>query len=413
MLLAASAVSRSTLRRLALTALAAATLGLSACGGGDRSVEYKPTAMLVFGDEHSAITEFQVTGSAQTITGMTWAIDSVFETDARVCLPSAQCTSDADIAVGAQFFELTEPQWRFVATGDDDLPRSYWLIRDGKQSASAADTPTVQRRSLVTFGTLPPYGCTNNNWVQRVAASFGLGFRDQTGCANDGIGAVNHAEPGRTAEQVMADLVAYTDQMRKGVLVTVMVGQHDIMEQYRLVMAAPEGDRSAALSSSVSVLAQRGDRLARAIKSVTDTGAQVILVKTPNLSRSPFANQDGQDSSILNELSAAFNRALYINPEISRLGRSIAGVDTDEVTLINSSASGYTNDVAACDPKKLFDPETGLLVVDEDDMPRVCTNITLGVSDASGYVWATPRHLGPGAHNYIGSVAFNRASEQF
>lgn len=413
MLLAASAVTRSTLRRLALTALAAATLGLSACGGGDRSVEYKPTAMLVFGDEHSAITEFQVAGSSQIITGMTWAIDSVFETDARVCLPSAECTSDLDIEDGAQFFELSEPQWRFVPTGDDGLPRSYWLIRDGKQSASAADTPTVQRRSLVTFGTLPPYGCTNNNWVQRVAASFGLGFRDQTGCANDGIGAVNHAQPGRTAEQVMADLTEYRAQMRKGVLVTVMVGQHDIMEQYQLVMAAPEGDRSAVLSSSVSLLAQRGDRLARAIKSVTDTGAQVILVKTPNLSRSPFASQDGQDSSVLNDLSGAFNRALYINPEISRLGRSIAGVDTDEVTLINTSTSGYTNGVAACDPKKLFDPDTGSLVVDVDDMPRVCTNISLGVTDASSYVWATPRHLGPGAHSYIGSVAFNRASEQF
>jgi hypothetical protein len=410
MLLAASAVSRSTLRRLALTALAAATLGLSACGGGDRSVEYKPTAMLVFGDEHSDLTDLTVgTSSPQTVRGVTWAVDGVVGTSSRVCLTSSACTADGDVVPNVVFAETTPPTRRYQSLNDANSPRSVVLIEDGTASSSTnsgvpAGTP-LQRRTVLT------YLCSGNNWVQRVANSFGLGFSTVNGCASDGTGAQSFADPGNKVADVISDLRAQRGQMREGVLVTVMVGQHDIIEQYELVKAA--GFTNAAIQSAEGILADRGRALASEIRSVTDTGAKVILVKTPNLSRSPFAGTEGR-GSVLNDLSEALNQAVYVNPEISRLGRKVAGVDTNDVTLLNTTTTGYTNDAAACDPALLVDPAANTLVTDIDDMPRVCNTFTLksGIN-STAYVWATPRHLGPGAHSFIGSVAFNRAANQF
>lgn len=410
MLLAASAVSRSTLRRLALTALAAATLGLSACGGGDRSVEYKPTAMLVFGDEHSALTDLTVgVSSPQTLRGVTWAVDGVVGTNARVCLPSAACDVAGDNLADVAFQQATPPTSRYEPLNDEDSPRSIVLIEEG--TASASNNPSVSVGDALKRRTILTYSCSGNNWVQRVASSFGLGFSTLNGCASDGTGAQNFAAPEKKVADVINDLQAQRGQMRGGVLVTVMVGQHDILEQYELVRTA--GFTNDAIGAAEGVLRARGLALATAIKSVTDTGAKVILVKTPNLKRSPFALTENR-GEVLDRLSEALNQAVYINPEISRLGRLIAGVDTDEVALANTTTSGYTNEVAACEASLLFDPAGSTLVTDIDDMPRVCSTFTLksGIT-ASAYVWATPRHLGPGAHSYIGSVAFNRASNQF
>lgn len=410
MLPVAAAVSRSSLRRWALTALAAATLGLSACGGGDRSVEYKPTAMLAFGDEHSALTDLTVgTSSPQTVRGVTWAVDGVVGTDSRVCLPSATCDVAGDNLADVVFQQSTPPISRYEPLNDEDSPRSIVLIEEG--TASASNNPSVAIGDPLKRRTVLTYSCSGNNWVQQVANRFGLGFSTLNGCTSDGTGAQNFAAPEKKVADVINDLQAQRGQMRDGVLVTVMVGQHDILEQYELVRTA--GFTNDAIVAAEGVLRARGLALATVIKSVTDTGAKVILVKTPNLKRSPFAVTETR-GQVLDRLSEALNQAVYINPEISRLGRLIAGVDTDEVALANTTTSGYTNEVAACEPSLLFNPADNTLVTDIDDMPRVCSTFTLKSDiNPSAYVWATPRHLGPGAHSYIGSVAFNRAANQF
>ena len=256
------------------------------------------------------------------------------------------------------------------------------------------------------------YECAaTSTWVKWVARSFGLGFGTQTNCAGDGSGATNYAAAGRKVNDVIADLQAQRGQMRDKVLVTVMVGQNDIMEQYAIVKAA--GYTNASILAAQEVLKSRGLALASAIKSVTDTGAKVILVKTPNLKRAPYAISEGR-GSVFNDLSEALNQAVYVNPEISRLGRSVAGVDTNDIVLVDTTSTGYTNDTEACDAARLFDPATNTLVTDDNDKARVCTGITLksGIS-SSVYIWATPLHIGPGAHSYIGSLAYNRAAEQF
>jgi len=413
MLLAASAVTRSTLRRLALTALAAATLGLSACGGGDRSVEYKPTAMLVFGDEHSAFVSVTVPGDGhpdKVIQPLTWGVDPVLRVPVRICPQGGVCDGTDDITEEGDF-SPAEPQSITFEAGAPDLtsPPTIRVLQQGTftytPTGSQDPEPATRVFSFV-------YECDASPiWVKGVARSFGLGFGEQTGCAGDGAGATNYAQPGAKVADVIADLADNRGAMRDGVLVTVMVGQNDIVEQYNLVKDA--GFTNDAIEDAESVLRERGLDLASAIKGVTGTGAKVILVKTPNLKRSPFAIAEGR-GDVLDRLSEALNQAVYVNPEISRLGRSIAGVDTNEVVLANTTTSGYTNEVAACDAGALFDPADSTLVEDIDDMPRVCSTFTLksGINP-SAYVWATPRHLGPGAHSYIGSVAFNRAANQF
>jgi hypothetical protein len=406
------AVSRLTLRRLGLTALAAATLALSACGGGDRASDYRPDAILVFGDEHSALTTYEV--GAQSLTGATWAIDGVVVTNSRICAAGADCAVEANALPETVTFTAPDtPDWTYAALGGTEAPRSFVLTQLGTAGAAGggvAQGAAVQRRLVLT------YACTSNNWVQRVARSFGLGFRDATGCETDGTGGQNFASPGKKGQDVITDLNSQAALIKKGVLVTVMVGQHDILEQYALVMAADPANRSAVLGSAKSVLEARGRALAGAVKAVTDKGAKVILVKTPNLSRSPFAiAEDSQ--AILDELSTAFNDALYINPEISRLGRMIAGVDTDRIAKITTSDSGYINGQAACASNLLFNAAVAAphpLISDIDQRPRYCHALTLrsGVNP-NRYVWATDRHLGTGAHEFIGSLAVNRASDQF
>ncbi|MFN3914914.1 MAG: hypothetical protein ACK4K3_08365 [Aquabacterium sp.] len=428
MLLAASAVSRSTLRRLALTVLAAATLGLSACGGGDRAEEYQPTAMLVFGDEHSAFTTITVgSGStAKTLQPITWGVDAVQVNVQRLCYEGTACdgTLITDLLSSTEVvtFTATTPLSVAFSVGADATAlrtvisnQAGTYTRDGDSS-----TQNAQLVSSLTYLCGPAANFPAPNWVVGVARSFGLGFGAETNCSTDGTGAINDAEAGDKVADVIAKMQARRGQMKEGVLVTVMVGQHDILELYAQVMAE-SSNRSAVLASAESELQRRGQALASAIKSVTETGAKVILAKTPDLSASPYAREAGQDASVLRRLSVALNQAVYVNPEISRLGRSVAGVDTDDLAQIE----GYVNGAAACDPDKLVDPETNDLLNEADpqysseidyftDMGRVCTNLTLksGV-DPSVYVWSTPVLLGPAAHSYISSVAFNRAANQF
>jgi lysophospholipase L1-like esterase len=431
--LAASAVSRPTLHRLALTALAAATLALSACGGGDRAEEYQPKAMLVFGDEHSAFTTITVGsgGTAKTLQPITWGVDAVQGNEQRLCYEGTACdgtlTTDLLSSTEVATFAATTPLSVVFSVGADATAlrtvitnQSGTYTRDGDLS-----TQNAQLVSSLTYLCGPAANIPAPNWVVGVARSFGLGFGSQTNCSTDGTGATNYAEVGAKVADVIAEMQAQRSQMRDGVLITVMVGHHDILELYTQVMAEAT-NRPAVLSSAESELQRRGRALASAIKSVTDTGAKVILAKTPDLSASPFANEAGQDAvAVLRRLSDALNQAVYVNQEISRLGRSVAGVDTDEIARVASSSSGYVNGAAACDPDKLVDPETNTLLDESDsqyssafdyftDMGRVCTNLTLKTGvNPSNYVWATPIHLGPGAHSYIGSVAFNRAANQF
>lgn len=410
MLPAVSAVSRSTLRRWALTALAAATLGLSACGGGDRSVEYKPTAMLVFGDEHSAFVAVTVPGDGnpdKVIQPLTWGVDSVLTSPVRLCPQGGACDGSDDITGNGTFTPATPQSIEFEAGPDTSTPPAIRVSQSGSFAPEGGGSPVAALRisSLI-------YDCSASPiWVKSVATAFGLGFGTQTGCGSDGTGATNYAAPGHKVADVITDFQDNRSLMRNGVLVTVMVGQNDIVEQYELVKTA--GFTNTSIEAAETVLRNRGVALASAIKSVTDTGAKVILVKTPNLKRSPFAIDEGR-GDVLDRLSEALNQAVYVNPEISRLGRSIAGVDTNQVVLANTTTSGYTNEVAACEPSLLFDPADSTLVADIDDTARVCSTFTLkaGITQSS-YVWATARHLGPAAHSYIGSVAFSRASNQF
>lgn len=430
MLLAASAVSRPTLRRLALTALAAATLALSACGGGDRAEEYQPKAMLVFGDEHSAFTTITVGsgGAAKTLQPITWGVDAVQVNVQRLCYEGTACdgtlTTELLSSTEVATFAATTPLSVVFSAGADATAlrtvisnQAGTYTRDGDLS-----TQNAQLVSSLTYLCGPAVNFPAPNWVVGVARSFRLGFGAQTNCSTDGAGATNHAEAGDKVADVISKMQAQRGQMKEGVLVTVMVGQNDILELYTQVMAETT-NRSAVLGSAESELQRRGRALASAIKSVTDTGAKVILAKTPDLSASPFAKEAGQDAAVLRRLSDALNQAVYVNPEISRLGRSVAGVDTDDIARVETSSSGYVNGAAACDPDKLVDPETNTLLASPqysselnyfNDMGRVCTNLTLksGVNP-SAYVWATPVHLGPGAHSYIGSLAFNRAADQF
>ena len=412
MLTAASFDVRSPLRRWALCALAGATLALSACGGGDRAEDYKPSAMLVFGDENSAFTTLTVAGGSnpdKTLQPITWGVDTVASVLLRTCETGTVCdgTSDSDLITEAGDFDPTEPYSMHYEVGTDpDAPRTVWVYQDGSFTPDGGDVRDAQRVFQLV------YSCSANaNWVKGVARSFGLGFGEQTDCASDGAGATNYAAAGHKVADVIADLQARRGQMSDKVLVSVMVGQNDILEQYAIVKAA--GYTNASILAAEDVLKSRGLALASAIKSVTDTGAKVILVKTPNLKRSPYAISEGR-GSVFNDLSEALNQAVYVNPEISRLGRMIAGVDTNDIVLVDTSSSGYTNDVSACDLALLVDPATNTLVTDENDMARVCTTFTLksGIT-SSAYIWATPLHIGPGAHSYIGSLAYNRAADQF
>jgi len=248
------------------------------------------------------------------------------------------------------------------------------------------------------------FDCAANPlWVQSVAALYGLVFPQCNPQAIPGPVSRIYA----TAGAHVADLGLQIDQQianggfQSGDLATVLIGQNDVIDQFKQYPAISEDQLQANLSQAAVDLATQVNRLA-------DLGVKVIVSTIPDLSLTPFAGDPaGADAALLDRLSSNFNIKMRRN--IYNDGRRIGLVQLDEyLGTIRNFGLGYVNStLAACLPTA--------------PLPT-CTTNTLGTdananppppvptpASATTWLWADSLHLSAGGQNTLGSLAVQRA----
>lgn len=403
-----------TLRRWGLVALACSAVALSGCGGGSRAKEYVPDRVVTFGDENSAIESYSSValntsgGTAKTVYGLTYSVNSVAFTDVAYCTNQTGTTlcDTADKLTGITAFTKGSGNvYLLDAVNTGDTQNVVTLIDLG-----TGDYPTVTGGPLKrTINEL--FLCYNNTiWVQIVAHNFGKGYQSQ--CPLDRSGAENYAAYGAKVQQINDQIAANRGRLSKGVLVTLMAGQNDILEVYAAVQA-----NTLTEASAIAELKLRAAAMARGVRDIISTGAKVVLALTPDLGESPKAFESGGDSARLKRLTQAFNDALYITELGNTSGRNLAGVNPEPYTNTQTRSAAYIYRTAVCDPAKAVRPDGSAIGggdADANAKIKYCNANTLVTSGSiSTYMWADDQHFAPLGHSLIGTAAATRIANQF
>ncbi len=327
-------------------AASAVLLALAGCGGGDTVDDFSPRRLLVLGDETSVI----------TADGLKYSVNAL---DPVAPAP----------APGAS-----------APTGVDNPPAG-------------------------------PIDCRANRlWIQVIAEEYGFGFEE---CNSDPAGTPQRGIIYATARARVADIAAQvgaheaSSSFTSSDLVTVFVGQHDILDIYASVTAADQcryavadPDRSGVAARSAR---ERGAALGRQINAIARNGdgGRVLFVTVPNQGATPFARQQPTDFNrrdCLHNLTDAFNAGL--RTDVVADGRQVGLVAIDEqVELILDD-----NDRFGFDDANVTDatcrPETPL--------PNCTTGTLKYAASSDDYLWADDLHFGPELHDLLGDLATSR-----
>ncbi len=427
--------------RIGQVALACATLSLlSACGGGDRAEEYRPDRVVALGDENSAFASVSVPGSpAGEIKGLVYSVNAVLPVIGfcNAGTPTQRCNEDGiegtadDVFEGSNFEftagDLTLP----LGTGsyvppDGDIVNLVRLLGLGGLTYTNSATPAAE----VTVASpnakrdvLMQYQCSVSvTAVQYIAHYFGKGFADA--CPLDAGGAYTYAE----ADKKVADLQVQVNRAQaaghigKGSLVTIWIGQNDIIE------IAEDGSMSD--ESKVFEAKQRANNLAQIVKQVFSSGAKVVVIGVPNLALSPWgASRTALAASLVN----AFNTTLELGDKATGIkglqeytfrGRDYTFVRAGDLTADYAGSTSYVNnrfcpneDHRTADAKVVptISP-TGAIVAQTGNRFDVqfCTSAlpVLGGSPST-YIWADDYRLGRPVHEAIANTAMIRIVNQF
>jgi len=387
-----------TLRQMGLVAMACSIAALSACGGGSRAKAYAPDRVVSFGDENSMIDSFtsanllNSTGSAQTtLRGLTYTVNPVVASTSYCALgggtvgggSTVACSSN-DSTVDSSTFDSTTGVSKGVVL-DSNSPNVVTLITTGLATISSTASQPA-KKSLVTG-----YNCAVSSiWIQVIAHNFGKGF--STKCPLDVGGAETYAAKDARVADVANQVNANIGQLGKGVLVTIMAGQHDILDLFDQVTVA----HTKSEADATQELLGRASTLANVVRQVISTGAKVVLAQTPDLGESPKAyGLSATDRDILKRMTDAFNKKLYISEMgTSVAGRDVAGVPSDSYTNQTLRVAGvdYTNQ--ACNKAAVTRPDGA------------------SASSTTTYIWADDTHVTPYIHGQMGLAGANRAFNQ-
>ena len=306
---------------------------------------------------------------------------------------------------------------RLLVFGDEAslLTRgSSATARDGKKYTINGFTPdTTPAYSTLDCG-------INPLWVQWLATNYGFVF-EQCNYTGGPAAAFNYA----TAGAKVADAVGQVDAwLNAGSsfgptdLVTVMVGQNDIIEIYEAYVAA--GDTSqVAQDQAVTDAFNRGKALAALfttkITNKSNKKARALYVVIPDVGKTPYGLSPGVDSALLSRMTfgvssnkfEGFNLGLRDN--IENNGRSLGlvnGYDLFNDLIRNEDlANSYgIGDVTSAGCLESSWPANNI-----GNPAAWCNSLTLvdpGVAyNDNYYLWADDRHFGPQPHLLLGERA--------
>jgi hypothetical protein len=426
-----------TLRRAGLVALACSAALLSACGGGNRAQDYYPNNIVSFGDENSAIVTYDsstYTGGSPNLTdqsgqptklvGRVYTVNTVGYTLPLTCslsgssatLPYTACPSSTGVTLGTPVTDSND----VVFTGSDGGYGTY-VTRFRYDGTNQQTYNMIDSCNASTI------------WVQVIAHSFGKGYQNQ--CPTDVMtGAMTYAAYGARIADVVNQVAAHRSELGSGVLVTLMVGQWDVLDVYQQVKAGtPE-------QTGISTVISRAQQLSDLVDSIVATGAQVVLAAVPDLGTSPLsaseASINGAYPGFLTDLTVAFNNKLVTSVGRNHYGNQVAVV---EPATFSNAATGdptYVYNAPACDPTKTYLPGTNTVthtgqLAPEDYFGNAsqpytsvlfCNSATDPVSGQTWldpntvnqvYMWADQIHLSATGHSLLGSTGAALAANNF
>jgi len=396
-------VNRRRLGWIALACSAAGlAMGLSACGGGSRNSFFAPGSIVSFGDENSAFSDFTSASfkrpdgtTGATVRGFTYTVQSAVVGTPVVC---------ADTTAGQPSTPAKDCAATNGGTVTSPTLNGYYAFDFYTSTKLEVEGPN-QRTTTKAFNCGSP-----SIWVQVLARAYGRGFRSQ--CAIDPYsGAVSYAAFGAKTDDVIAQIAAHRGELNGSTLVTIMVGQNDILEQFNAIRASTTSEAAA-----IAELQARADRMANAVKDAIGTGAKVVLALTPSLNNSPKAVASVADADLLSKLVVAYNDRLYVRGLGNVSGRDLVGVNPDSFTNTTTRNNSYNYVTPLCPASGLTKPD-GIVTTgsepDADANVRFCNTAGPLNGSIGTLMWADTVRFGPLGHSLIGSLAYNRARQQF
>jgi hypothetical protein len=238
-------------------------------------------------------------------------------------------------------------------------------------------------------------------WSQAVALYYGILFPEcNPGGAASTTGQMR-AVAGAHAADLKQQISSFeaNDAFVDGTLVTVLIGQHDVLDQYLAIK-----DGTTTFDDATKVLEAAGTALSVQVNRIAKAGGKVLIATVPDLGLTPFGRNEGEaGSESLTQLARSFNNKLrggLIND-----GRKIGLILTDEMieAMVTSDSYNWTDpactvDVPACSTLTLATTTT-------PTMPALPTRTTV-----DSWVWADATHMGAGAQTVLGTRAADRAS---
>lgn len=405
-------------RRLAHTgvALAAATVLLAACGGGDQVKRFQPTstgtgaAMLSFGDENSALVEVPVGGSGAvtSIKGFKYGVNSVGLTPVPV-----------PASLGSRTPASSQPAWTLFPTVTPEpgtlavsaLNNGAFVVQQNfvLNTVFTGGQPDAGVELVYSYA----YNCGDYPlWIQSLARSYGLGYQPQ--CPADAAGgAVTYAAAGATVADTAAQVASHRGEIGSNTLVTIMAGQHDILAAYKQVR-----DNGKDLGVAKNEMTAKGKELAAVINEIYDRGAHVLFVRLHNLGFSPLARADGttgQDR--MRELTLAFNTGLLINVRNDGIRVGLVNFYDRSFELDRyPSYAGVTDISSSVCSATVYKPDGSAVAAAPAGVPGgdpllYCNTLTVDRA-AESYFWSDSFNLAPRGQAYLAQWAYRRAFDE-
>jgi outer membrane lipase/esterase len=237
--------------------------------------------------------------------------------------------------------------------------------------------------------------CTANPiWIQALATSYGLVFPQCPGTSSiddpvSRIYAFNGALVADLGTQIDAALNngGFTDQD----MVTVLIGQNDVIQQFKQYPAIGE-------EQLLINLVAAGTELANQVNRIAALGPRVLISTIPNVGLTPFGGDRSPGSTdsnpaLLGRLSARFNDALLAN--LTNNGHVIGLIQLDQYLLtednLRIAGGGSYNDTT----------DASCAVA----LPKCNTNTLTASAVGQVWLWADTLHLSQYGQQNLGSLA--------
>lgn len=256
-------------------------------------------------------------------------------------------------------------------------------------------------------------------WVQWLASNPDYNFVfAQCNFNNAAVTAFNYATAGAKVADAVGQVNAWLNagnSFGPTDLVTVMVGQNDIIEIYEAYLLGPQD--LDAQNAAVTAAFNRGKTLAALFTNVitnsSNKKARALYVVIPDVGKTPYGLSQSDGGALLSRMTfgvgdnyEGFNLGLRNN--IANNGRSLGLVDGYNLFFnLTNNTSNYANNNGIFDLTGAGCLPANQPAYNPDNPAAYCNSSTL-VSNTTGdayYLWADQTHFGKQAHYLLGDRA--------